>query len=256
MIFKGSGFYITDYRSEKYKEAAKKDIAPASSSGAAGQACFERRKQARASQAAKQAGQSCGRRRASLDSSHTAQGAARLRWRRRGRLAAARLPFPGRLRGVAARSLPASDPRLGAQPFRPVRRLCRTLLRPPSTGLWTGNKPGLRPVGADTRTVSCERIKQALMRELGATAPWRGTVYLVLYPARAPGDTITITSERFKGGWQYRVDFPDVVERSRYVRAIVQVLLLEVANRTAQEHAGGDSALAGRRLNPTAAGVQ
>ena len=30
LIFKGSGFYITDYRSEKYKEAAKKDVAPAS----------------------------------------------------------------------------------------------------------------------------------------------------------------------------------------------------------------------------------
>ncbi len=29
LIFKGSGFYITDYRSDKYKEAAKKD-APAS----------------------------------------------------------------------------------------------------------------------------------------------------------------------------------------------------------------------------------
>ena len=29
LIFKGSGFYITDYRSEKYKEAAKKDSAPA-----------------------------------------------------------------------------------------------------------------------------------------------------------------------------------------------------------------------------------
>jgi putative FmdB family regulatory protein len=25
LIFKGSGFYITDYRSEKYKDAAKKD---------------------------------------------------------------------------------------------------------------------------------------------------------------------------------------------------------------------------------------
>ena len=36
LIFKGSGFYITDYRSEKYKEAAKKDVAPASASGAAG----------------------------------------------------------------------------------------------------------------------------------------------------------------------------------------------------------------------------
>jgi putative FmdB family regulatory protein len=35
LIFKGSGFYITDYRSENYKEAAKKDVAPASSAGAA-----------------------------------------------------------------------------------------------------------------------------------------------------------------------------------------------------------------------------
>jgi putative FmdB family regulatory protein len=32
LIFKGSGFYITDYRSNSYKEAAKKD-APASSGG-------------------------------------------------------------------------------------------------------------------------------------------------------------------------------------------------------------------------------
>jgi len=30
LIFKGAGFYTTDYRSEKYKEAAKKDSAPAS----------------------------------------------------------------------------------------------------------------------------------------------------------------------------------------------------------------------------------
>lgn len=32
LIFKGSGFYITDYRSEKYKEAAKKEAGAASSS--------------------------------------------------------------------------------------------------------------------------------------------------------------------------------------------------------------------------------
>ena len=42
LIFKGSGFYITDYRSEKYKEAAKKesgattgDAKPATSSSEA-----------------------------------------------------------------------------------------------------------------------------------------------------------------------------------------------------------------------------
>ena len=33
LIFKGSGFYITDYRSEKYKEAAKKDSAAAAPGG-------------------------------------------------------------------------------------------------------------------------------------------------------------------------------------------------------------------------------
>lgn len=32
LIFKGSGFYITDYRSEKYKEAAKKDSAASTAS--------------------------------------------------------------------------------------------------------------------------------------------------------------------------------------------------------------------------------
>jgi len=33
LIFKGSGFYITDYRSDSYKEAAKKDVAPSADSG-------------------------------------------------------------------------------------------------------------------------------------------------------------------------------------------------------------------------------
>lgn len=33
LIFKGSGFYITDYRSESYKSAAKKDSSTSSSTG-------------------------------------------------------------------------------------------------------------------------------------------------------------------------------------------------------------------------------
>lgn len=31
LLFKGGGFYITDYRSEGYKSAAKKDVTPAKS---------------------------------------------------------------------------------------------------------------------------------------------------------------------------------------------------------------------------------
>jgi putative FmdB family regulatory protein len=33
LLFKGSGFYITDYRSEGYKQSAKKDSAPAKAPG-------------------------------------------------------------------------------------------------------------------------------------------------------------------------------------------------------------------------------
>ena len=36
LIFKGSGFYITDYRSNNYKEAAKKDVPAASGDKGAG----------------------------------------------------------------------------------------------------------------------------------------------------------------------------------------------------------------------------
>lgn len=35
LIFKGSGFYITDYRSEGYKQAAKKDSSSSSGGGEA-----------------------------------------------------------------------------------------------------------------------------------------------------------------------------------------------------------------------------
>lgn len=34
LLFKGSGFYITDYRSENYKQAAKKDTPATATSGA------------------------------------------------------------------------------------------------------------------------------------------------------------------------------------------------------------------------------
>jgi hypothetical protein len=81
--------------------------------------------------------------------------------------------------------------------------------------------------------MSCERIKQVLSRELGGSAPWRGTIFLTLRPTQASGPTITITSKEFKTGWQYQVELPDSVERAQYLRAIVQVLLLEWANREA-----------------------
>jgi hypothetical protein len=86
-------------------------------------------------------------------------------------------------------------------------------------------------------TVSCERIKQLLWREIGATAPWQGKIFVVLFPAASDNDPMTITCEHSADGWRYRLELPDTIARPRFVRAMVQVLLLEMANRNANERA-------------------
>lgn len=47
MIFKGSGFYITDYRSEGYKAAAKKDSAAPATSAASTPAATEKKSESK-----------------------------------------------------------------------------------------------------------------------------------------------------------------------------------------------------------------
>jgi len=82
-------------------------------------------------------------------------------------------------------------------------------------------------------TVSAERIKQELWRALDANQAWQGKVFVTLYPATSADDGAVISSERFNDGWHYRVLLPNVVQRTRYVRAMTEVLLLEMANRSA-----------------------
>jgi len=83
--------------------------------------------------------------------------------------------------------------------------------------------------------VSAERIKQALWRELGINlaTPWRGKIFLALHPAQSLDEDITIISEHFADGWDYRVALPDVLSRTRFLRAMTSAVLLELANRGA-----------------------
>lgn len=83
--------------------------------------------------------------------------------------------------------------------------------------------------------VTCERIKQLLYRELASPLNYRGKLYLVLYPTRTDHDPIRIESTQFADGWRYRMELPELVDRSRYVESVVQLLLLEMANRKAVE---------------------
>jgi hypothetical protein len=79
--------------------------------------------------------------------------------------------------------------------------------------------------------VSCERIKQAVWRELELSGNWGGKILITLRPARGSNDTVTVVCSRFNNGWNYQMDMPQTVTKRRFMRAIVQTLLLEFANR-------------------------
>lgn len=89
-------------------------------------------------------------------------------------------------------------------------------------------EPGLLPV-------CCERIKSALYRQLDMPVDWRGKIYVAPFPSDSPLDVVTILSEKMPSRWEYRLNMPNPLDRSCFIRSIIEVLLIETANRTARE---------------------
>lgn len=83
--------------------------------------------------------------------------------------------------------------------------------------------------------ISAERFKVCLWEQLGipANALWSGKIFLVVHAARSLDETETIASSPFLNHWNYRVELPDMLWKTRYARTLSGVLLLEIANRTA-----------------------
>ena len=81
--------------------------------------------------------------------------------------------------------------------------------------------------------VAAERFKTALWSQLGyrSDAKWNGKIFLTLSPARSLRDDVRIAITPLLPVWNYHVDLPDVVTRTRYTRGLAAVLLLEIANR-------------------------
>jgi len=84
--------------------------------------------------------------------------------------------------------------------------------------------------------VAAERFKISLWQQLGvrSDAAWSGKIFLVVLPARVPDESVAIAASPFLNHWNYRVEFPDVLAKARYARALSAVLLLELANRSAR----------------------
>lgn len=97
----------------------------------------------------------------------------------------------------------------------------------------------MRPVGEelvihlrpDLLAVTCERVKKAILFRLDLHDGWRGKVHLHLQRKTVVERPIAIRPQLFRDGWQYHLAVPDQVEWTRLVRAITEVVLLELANR-------------------------
>ena len=107
----------------------------------------------------------------------------------------------------------------------------RDTVQPPSGG-------ELRPVGdndvvslrPDTLAIACDRIRQAIHLQLGAVERPGGAVHLHLRRPRRVEGQLTIVPTAIREGWQYRIDVPEQVEWRRLVRAIVEVVLMDLSN--------------------------
>ena len=83
--------------------------------------------------------------------------------------------------------------------------------------------------------VSCERIKQALLRELNTPDQWRGKIFVIVHSARTADDEIHVYPDSLGASRGCRVELPDAVNRNRLVEAVVRATLLEMANRNATD---------------------
>jgi len=138
------------------------------------------------------------------------------------------------LLGTTRAQMPAQEPAVVTRSYS-GQFLVRTPGTPTDTRLATqliadGNYVQLDP---SLLVVSSERIKQLLWRKLADKPTWRGSIYLDLHNARSGDENVRLVSEKFSDGWRYRLQLPDLIEHERFVRAIVQALLLEISNRNA-----------------------
>jgi len=87
--------------------------------------------------------------------------------------------------------------------------------------------------------VAAERVKRAVLNRFEADDRWRGKIHIEIKTGREMRNVpIRIVPVLMPAGWSYRMDVPEQVEWVRLVRALVEVVLLEIANREAGDQVG------------------
>ena len=108
--------------------------------------------------------------------------------------------------------------------FQAQAPMFRPTLRWATNADWVSLEPTLV-------TISAERIKQAVWRELGVTGSWQNQITVTLQPTYFVDQAVRVVPDRSLGVWNYRVMMPDQITREQFLHTMVQVVLDELANR-------------------------
>ncbi|MBI3414396.1 MAG: hypothetical protein HY043_03605 [Verrucomicrobia bacterium] len=92
-------------------------------------------------------------------------------------------------------------------------------------------QPTLRYLVPELMAVSCERIRHQLLTELGVPDSTGHKILVVIQPLWPGSKQIDIAAKHFGDGWGYQISVPQQIDEEKVVRAIVQALVLELANR-------------------------
>lgn len=85
--------------------------------------------------------------------------------------------------------------------------------------------------------VSCERIKEGILGHLGMEDRWRDQILIGIRTVRQNDEPILVHATRYADRWQYLIQTPEHVPRDRFLKTVVRVILLEIANRPSRVHA-------------------
>ena len=89
-------------------------------------------------------------------------------------------------------------------------------------------------VGPDHVVVSAERVRHAMLARLGIPFQPGSRVKLRLEPAISFNAAVRVVTERHLNGFSYLLTLPSEIEPDKFIRALVQVTLLDLANQKPQ----------------------
>jgi len=106
-----------------------------------------------------------------------------------------------------------------------------SMLPPPASEVRRVGTNDLITLRPDLLAVTAERTKRGLEQMLDVADPWRGTIHLQIQETPAAAEPLAVQTRGFRDGWQFAVAAPETVGWERLIRALVEVTLLERANR-------------------------